>query len=102
VQVMSLGICLYLDSGKDRGFGLFTSMQSLKHGRLRSYVLSHPTEDKRCCGGVDSCNLSNIDDFRLDVALSPLSFPASSAMMWCVNDRLSLHCLEIFTSGDGM
>ena len=37
----------YFDSGEDRGLGMFTSLQSLKHGRLRSLILSHTAEDKR-------------------------------------------------------
>jgi len=67
-------------------------------------VLSFPillkTEGRYC--GVDGCNLSNTDDFGLDVALSPLSFPASSAIMCYVSDRLFLRRLETFTGWDGM
>jgi len=57
---------------------------------------------EECCSGVNGCNLSKIDDFRLDVALSPLSFPASSSMIHCASDYLSLNRLEIFIGWGGM
>jgi len=52
--------------------------------------------------GVNGINLPNTDDVELDVALSPLSFPSSSAMTYCVSDCLSLHHLEILTGWGGM
>jgi len=55
--------------------------------------------EERCCG-VDGCNLLNTEDFGLDLALSPLPFPASSAMTCCAS-----YCYlyaKIFTGWGGL
>jgi len=69
----------YLDSHKDGGIGCLPPCSVYNAIGLR--VLSFPIllKTEECCCGVDGCNLSNTDDFGLDVALSPLSSLASSA-----------------------
>ena len=55
----------------------------------------------RCCD-VNGCNMSITDDFGLDIALSPTSSLASSAMMYCVSDYLSLYLPKVHTSRDNV
>jgi len=38
------------------------------------------------CHDIDGYNLSNTDDFKLDVASSPLSFSTSSTVMYYVSE----------------
>jgi len=76
------------------------NIQNTKGLEVLSFLIKLKTEG-HCCG-VDGYNLSNPDDFGLDIVLSPLPFPSSSIIIYCVSDRLSLCHLETFTSWDGM
>jgi len=74
------GLPLVLIMVKTEGWGCVPpfSLQSVEGLRVLSFAI--PLNIEGHCCGVDGCNLSNIDDFGLNVVLSPLSFPASFAM----------------------
>jgi len=88
-----------LDFGEHGGLWQFFSFYSLNIKGLG--VLSFPillNTEGRCCN-VNGYNLLNTDDFELDIALSPLPFSASSTMMYCVGDHLSLCRLKFSLAG---
>jgi len=67
--------------------------------RVLSFPIMLKTEGRGC--GVDGYNLSNTNDFELDVALSPLSFLASFVVMYCASEYFSLHHQEIIIDWHG-
>jgi len=82
---------------KTKGLNCLSS-QSPRHlenlGVLSFLILLNVEE--HCCD-IDGCSLLNTDDFELGIALSCLSFSASSIMIYCMSNHLFLRRHEIFT-----
>jgi len=84
-RVMSLRICpLSWLRWRQRLLGYLPpfSLRNIKALEVLSFPILLKTEGH--CRGVNGYNLSNTNYFELYVALSPLSFSASSAMMYYV------------------
>jgi len=95
---MNLRTCPCLHYSGYREFGLFTPFNLQNTTGLRVLSFSILLKIEGCCCGVDGFNLSNIDDFGQQEALSPLPFAASTAMTYHESDYLSLRRLKIFTN----